>query len=172
MKAERLSDIKKELSGRDVQELTAICIRLARYKKENKELIHYLLYDINDPLAYAEQVKSFLDEEFRGLSRHYYYGLKGLRKILRIMVRHIKFTGSKQVEMELLLWFCRNFMVYTDLKTTHKPLQTILSRQLEKIKKLMPTLHEDLQFDYRSELKDLLSTAEKEISWFNGDQYL
>ena len=51
MKPEKLTGIKKELSGLSVQQLTDICLRLAKYKKDNKELLNYLLFDADDPLA-------------------------------------------------------------------------------------------------------------------------
>ncbi|HQS05530.1 MAG TPA: hypothetical protein PLT16_07820, partial [Daejeonella sp.] len=60
MKPEKLSDLKKELSGLSVHELTDICLRLAKYKKENKELLTYLLFDSDKPMKYTEEVKNFL----------------------------------------------------------------------------------------------------------------
>lgn len=172
MKPEKLSDIKKELSGRTVQELTDLCLRIAKYKKENKELLNYLLFDSADPLAYAEQVKSFLEEDFKTLQKHYYYSTKSLRKIIRLMNRYAKYTSSKQVEIELSLWFCTNFLLYADLRSSHKPLQALLIRQMEKISKLLPKLHEDLQFDYQSEFERLLMKAEQQARWISKSLYL
>ncbi|MHB1178312.1 MAG: hypothetical protein ACYCZO_08280 [Daejeonella sp.] len=172
MKPEKLSDIKKELSGRTVQELTEICLRLAKYKKENKELLNYLLFDGTDPLGYSEQVKLFLQEDFKELHKHYFYSTKTLRKVIRLLNRYAKYTASKQVEMELLLWFCTNFLLYADLRSNHKPLQGLLIRQLEKISKLLPKLHEDLQFDYQSEFEELLLKAEKQAKWISKSLYL
>ncbi len=172
MKPEKLSDIKKELSGRSVQELTEICLRIAKYKKENKELLNYLLFDSIDPLAYAEQVKSFLETDFKVLQEHYYYSTKSLRKIIRLMNRYAKYTASKQVDIELALWFCSNFLLYADLTSSHKPLQGLLIRQLEKISKLLPKLHEDLQFDYHSEFEELLQKAETQTRWISKSLYL
>ncbi len=172
MKPEKLSDIKKELSGRSVQELTEICLRIAKYKKENKEFLNYLLFDSTDPLAYAEQVKSFLETDFKTLQKHYYYSTKSLRKIIRLMNRYAKYTASKQVDIELALWFCSNFLLYADLMSSHKPLQGLLIRQLEKISKLLPKLHEDLQFDYQSEFEELLQRAETQAKWISKSLYL
>ena len=172
MKPEKLSDIKKELSGRTVQELTEICLRIAKYKKENKELLNYLLFDSDEPLSYAEKVKTFLEEDFRTMQKHYYYSTKSLRKILRLMNRYSKYTSNKQVEIEMSLWFANNFLLYVDLKTSHKPLQGLLIRQLEKISKLLPKLHEDLQFDYQSEFEELLLKAEKQAKWISKSLYL
>lgn len=172
MKPEKLSDIKKELLSRSVQELTDICLRLAKYKKDNKELLNYLLYDANDPMEYAAQVKAFLEDDFKALQKHYYYSTKSLRKILRLINRHAKYTASKQVELELILWFCSNFLLYADLKTSHKPLQGLLTRQLEKATKLIPKLHEDLQFDYRNEFSSLLLKSTQQIRWLDKSMFV
>ena len=171
MKPEKLTIIKKELNGLSVEQLTEICLRLAKYKKDNKELLNYLLFDANDPLAYAEQVKVYLEEEFKTLPRHYYQSSKTLRKILRLMNRHAKYTASRQVEMEMLLWFCSNFLKYADTSTSHKPLQAIFIRQLEKIRGLLPKLHEDLQFDYTQEFDALLVKATEKLRWINSSVY-
>lgn len=171
MKPEKLTIIKKELNGLSVEQLTEICLRLSKYKKDNKELLNYLLFDANDPLGYAEQVKVYLDEEFKILPKHYYQSSKTLRKILRLMNRHAKYTASRQVEMEMLLWFCNNFLKYADTSTSHKPLQAIFIRQLEKIKGLLPKLHEDLQFDYTQEFDALLVKATEKLRWINSSVY-
>ena len=167
MKPEKLVNIKKELSGRSVQELTDVCLRLAKYKKENKELLNYLLFDSNDPLQYAEQVKEFLQEDFQTLQKHYYYSTKSLRKILRLLNRHARYTASKEVEIELLLWFCSNFLTYADTRSSHKPLQAIFIRQLDKIQSIIPRLHEDLAFDYQQEYSVILEDAANKIRGFS-----
>lgn len=172
MKPEKLSDLKKELSGLSVHELTDICLRLAKYKKENKELLSYLLFDADNPMKYAEEVKSFLLEDFKTMQKHYYYSTKSMRKIIRLINRYAKYTGSKEVEMELALWFCKNFLKFADLKTSHKPLQGLLTRQFEKITRLMPKLHEDLQFDYQKEFEIIVINASEQTRWVNKSQFL
>lgn len=167
MKAEKLTDIKKELTSKSPKELTELILRLAKYKKENKELLSYQLYYSQEPMDYAEALKEELAPEFSGLQKHYYYSTKGLRKILRTLNRHIKYTASKQVEAELLIWYCNNFMLFADMKTSHKPLQTLLVKQLQKITKVLPKLHEDLQFDYQQEFEQLVEAAEQQIRWFS-----
>lgn len=172
MKPEKLSDLKKELAGLSVHELTDICLRLAKYKKENKELLTYLLFDSQDPKQYAEQVKLFLLEDFKSMQKHYYYSTKSMRKILRLINRYAKYTGSKEVETELALWFCSNFLKFADLKSSHKPLQGLLTRQFDKIIKLIPKLHEDLQFDYQKEFEIIVINASEQTRWVNKSQYL
>lgn len=172
MKPEKLSDLKKILSQQSNIQLTDICLRLAKYKKENKELLSYLLFDAHAPMNYAEQVKNLLNSEFESLQKHYYYCSKSLRKIIRLMNRYAKYTGSKQVEIELSIWFCTNYLHYVDLNTKHKALQLLLNRQLDKILKLMDKLHEDLQFDYQQEFESLILKAERKTSWINKNEYL
>lgn len=172
MKLEKLSNLKKNLAGLNAMELTEICLRLAKYKKENKELLSYLLFDAQEPMKYAENIKNFLSADFESLQNHYYYSTKSLRKIIRLINRYAKYTGSKQVEIELCIWFCTNYLNYVDLKTSHKPLQSLLNRQLEKIIKLMDKLHEDLQFDYHQEFELLISNAKKKAKWINKNEYL
>ena len=172
MKPEKLTTIKKELNGLSVQQLTEICLRLSKYKKDNKELLNYLLYDAGDPIAYAGQVKAFLEEDFKTLPRQYYQGSKTLRKILRLMNRHAKYTASKQVELELLIWFCTSFLKYGDTGTSHKPLQALFIRQLDKIKGLLPKLHEDLQFDYTQEFEDLIEKTFEKVRWVSRSLYV
>ena len=48
MKAASISEIKTELKGLPPAQLTELCLRLARFKKENKELLTYLLFEAND----------------------------------------------------------------------------------------------------------------------------
>ena len=48
MKASSLNELKKELEYRDKKELLSFCMRLAKFKKENKELLTFLLFEKDD----------------------------------------------------------------------------------------------------------------------------
>ncbi len=167
MKASSLAQLKKEIQQIERARLSEIVLKLAKYKKENKELLDYLVHDAADPMAYARIVKSDLQEEFDQLNSHYYYSSKSLRKIMRQLSRYSRYTGSKEVEIDLLLWFCDNYLEHADLRTNHKPLRTIYTRQLEKINKLIPKLHEDLQYDYTREFERVIAESESRIRWFS-----
>ena len=44
MKSGTLADIKKELQELEPKQLAELCIALAKYKKDNKEYLDYLLF--------------------------------------------------------------------------------------------------------------------------------
>jgi hypothetical protein len=164
-----LQDIKKELQHQSSLQIADLCLRLARYKKENKELLAYLLFEANDEQAFIEKVKGEVGFMFSQLPSDNYNAAKYIRKILRLIGKYNKFISSKPAEIELLLNFCSNFLQYTDKKLSYKPLRLILTRQLEKIRVLIGKLHEDLQADYTLEYNTLHTEAEKKIPWlFRG----
>ncbi|WP_207425300.1 hypothetical protein [Pedobacter sp. SYSU D00535] len=171
MKTEKLSEIKKELRSLNHEQLVEITLRLTKYKKDNKEFLNYVLYNADDPLGYGEEVKAALLEEFQTLKKYDYRSAKELRKILRSISKHAKYTGTVEVEIELLLWFCRNYLVHVDTRSNYKPLQTIFVRQLEKLRKQILKLHEDLQFDYSTEFDGLLNEADERLRWLDKKQF-
>lgn len=156
MKAASLNEIKRELVELDSKMVQELCMRLAKYKKENKELLTYLLFEAHDESGYINTVKAEMDGLFNTLpSGNVYYIKKGLRKILRIINKQIKYSGNKQTELELRLYFC------TKIKEAGVPLRssTVLynlnDQQLKKIKTLLTQLPEDLQYDYKYEIESL-----------------
>jgi len=130
-------------------ELTELCLRLAKYKKENKELLTYLLFEAHDEPGFVQSIKKEIDEEFAQINQsNLYYVKKTLRKILRIINKHIRYTGSSQATVELLIYFCQS------IKESGIPIQknvvitNLYKGQLLKINKTVLSLHEDLQHDY------------------------
>jgi hypothetical protein len=167
-----LQDIKKELQHLSPLQMADLCLRLARYKKENKELLAYLLFQAGNETAFIEQVKAESGFMFSQLPVHSYTAAKSMRKILRLLGKYIKFMGSKEAEIELLLNFCSNYIQYTDRKVGYKPMRLILTRQLLKIQKLIDKLHEDLQADFSNEYNALIEEAEKKFAWIDKGEYL
>ena len=161
-----LQEIKKELQHLDDKQAALLLLRMARYKKENKELLAYLLFDADDEMAFAENFKHDIGLMISQVPSQGYEAAKLLRKTLKLTNKYIKFTGSKQVEVELLLTFCRNYLAYVDRRASYKPLRLILIKQLEKVYKAINKLHEDLQFDYTTEFDAILEDAAKRLPWF------
>src|SRR5262249_43565876 len=108
MKAATIQEIKQELLSLPPTRLTEICLRLAKFKKDNKELLTYLLFEAADEPAYIESVKKEIDDEFAGLPKpNLYLTKKSLRKVLRTTAKQIRYTASPQAEVELLTYFLR-----------------------------------------------------------------
>ena len=63
MKAVTVKEISQELLNLSPKELRDLCLRLARFKKENKELLTYLLFESSDESSYVESVKKEIDLE-------------------------------------------------------------------------------------------------------------
>lgn len=156
MKAATINEIKQELNSVAPAKLLNLCLRLAKFKKDNKELLSYLLFEAHDESAYVASVKRVVDEQFAEINHsNLYFAKKSLRKILRTTARYIRYTGSKQAEVELLLHFCSTLL--NSPIPVHKStvLNNLYQFQLKKIAKVIATMHEDLQYDYLKELEKL-----------------
>lgn len=156
MKAASLKEIKTELSHRSTQELLDLCVHLAKSKKENKELLTYLLFESADEECFIQSIKIKVDADFEAINtKTFFYIKKSVRKILRELKKFIRYSQKKETEVELLIYFCHKLK---DLKPSIKRntmLTNLYNRQLEYIKKKAATLHEDLQYDYNLELEEL-----------------
>jgi hypothetical protein len=156
MKTASLHEIKSELHHRDENELMALCLRLAKYKKENKELLTYLLFEAHHEQAYVTGVKEDMDELFTTLpSQNVYLIKKVLRKILRFVNRQVKYSGVKSTEAELRIYFCEKIKQASIPMTTGTVLFNLYQQQVAKILSLVESLPEDVQLDYQSDLKKI-----------------
>jgi HD superfamily phosphohydrolase YqeK len=107
MNTASLSEIKRELRECTHEELIDHCLRVAKYKRENKELLNYLLFEAHDEDGYIAGIKSDMVEMFDEVNlSSVYFAKKTIRKILRFAAKHIKYSGSKQTEVEILIAFC------------------------------------------------------------------
>lgn len=162
----KLTDLKKELNYHEPTELKELCLRLAKYKVENKELLNYLLFYQDRKEDYVFEVKNLLSTDFENLYPSIYYVTKQLRKLTRVMNKHIKYIGEKDKETEIVLSFCELF-INTDLvKSSHKALIGLLFRQLKRVNKLIAKLQEDLQFDYQQQFDLLIADLQKKRTSF------
>ncbi|WP_378176365.1 hypothetical protein [Aquimarina sp. SS2-1] len=150
MKAATVRELKLELNNCSQQELVALCLRLSKFKKENKELLTYLLYEASDEDHYIAEVKSEITKEFDLINTNsYYYIKKSVRKILRISKKYIRYSGKKETEVEIVLHFCSELKQMRPSYKNNRVLTGIYDRQINSIQKIITTLHEDLQYDYR-----------------------
>lgn len=157
MKTASVQELKQELQAVSQPKLLELCLRLAKFKKENKELLTYLLFEAHDEEGYINSVKQIIDEGFAELPKaNAYLTKKSLRKILRITNKYIKYTGSKQAEVALLLYFSGQMKEVVPNITKSTVLHNLYLQQLKKAKASLALLHEDLQYDYQRELDQLV----------------
>ncbi len=156
MKAVSVVTIKKELQHLSSNELMELCLRLSRFKKENKELLTYLLFESSDEYSYIQTVKTYMDDEFELINKDsYFYIRKSVRKILRNVKKYIRYSLKKETEVELLLYFCEKLKYFQPSIKRSTQLQNMYNRQILLSKKIIASLHEDLQYDYNLMLEDL-----------------
>jgi len=156
LKAVPVVTIKKELQHLSSDELTELCLRLSRFKKENKELLTYLLFESQNEDAYIQSIKMFVDEQFITINRDsYFYIKKSVRKILRLIKKFARYSLKKETEVELLLYFCQKLKEFSPSIKNNVTLTNIFERQLLLAKKIISTLHEDLQYDYNLVIEQL-----------------
>ncbi len=156
MKAASIRELKEAMKSLTAGELMELCLRLAKFKKENKELLTYLLLELPDEAQYVESVKAELSAQFGQVNTSsYYYMKKSVRKILRATKKYIRYSGKKETEVELLLHFCFLLKALSPSVFRNTVLRNLYERQLGHIRKVLATLHEDLQYDYGLEMNRL-----------------
>lgn len=155
MRAATIQEIKQELAALKPAQVAELCLRLARFKKENKELLTYLLFEAHDEHAFTESLKEEITELFDSINKsHLYYAKKTLRKITRVINKYCRYSQSKQMEVGLRLHFCKQLQD-SGIPVYNNAIAKIYEGQMKKLESVLDTLHEDLQYDYRRELERL-----------------
>lgn len=157
MHSATIDTIKTELKQLPPKEVLDLLLRLARFKKENKELITYILFESANEHEYVEQVKKEISEEMAeidGLPGYQYK--KQFRKIQRKINKPIKYIGNKSATAELYLHMAR--MISEKKKTNYLApfLEKTLQQYISKIEKLLPGIEDDLAADLRKQLKQVI----------------
>ena len=108
MKPVTIKKIKDELHYKSSQELIELCLKLSKFKKENKELLSYLLFDAEDEESYINSVNEYITLLFADINtKSFFYIRKSVRKILKLTKKYIRYSKKKETEVELLLHFCK-----------------------------------------------------------------
>ena len=156
MKAATIQDLKQELTTLKPAQLLSVTLRLARFKKENKELLTYLLFEAHDEESYIRSVKEEINELFTTINlSHLYFAKKTLRKIVRVINKYSRYSTNKQTDIELRLHFCQLLKETGINITRNQVIGNLYYAQLKKIKINLATLHEDLQHDLKNQLEEL-----------------
>ncbi len=158
MRAASIYEIKRELQTQPPAKVLEYCLRLAKFKKENKELLTYLLFEAHNEDGYILSIKAVIEELFDGINlTNLYWTKKGLRKTLRQVDKFVKYSDKKRTEVELRIYYCqllKKRMNYTLSRS--RAIANLYQRQIQRILKAISGLHEDLQYDYKLELEEKL----------------
>src|ERR1035437_719808 len=109
MKFPSLQEVKQELQEKSPKQLLELCLSLAKYKKDNKEYLGYLLFQTQDREGFIAEIKKEIDDRFSEIQAltNLYPIRKSLRATLRFVNKYCKYMGDKAVTAELLIYFCR-----------------------------------------------------------------
>ena len=158
MKPATVKQLKDELKTKDASALLELCLSLSKFKKENKELLTYLLFEADDEQGFITNVKEEIAEDFSQINVSTYYIMKkSVRKVLRNVKKYIRYSKNKQTEVELLMYFCKEMRELTPSIDYNTTLSNLYNRQIELIRKRISMLHEDLQYDYELELEVIVN---------------
>ena len=152
-----ISVIKKELNRLPKEVLVEHLLRLAKYKKESKELLSYLLFEADDEANYVKEVKEEIEKEFASINySSVYYSKKGIQRVYRMLTKYIRYSGKKTTQVDLLIHFCKEMKNCKANYKRSKVLKNLYDRQIVAISKAMASMHEDLRLDYENELEEIL----------------
>jgi hypothetical protein len=156
MKAATLHQLKKEMVHLDPDQLLQLCLRLAKFKKDNKELLTYLLFEAENEDGYIQTLKSAIDEQMEDINKsNLYVRKKGLRKVIRYLDKCIRYSGNKETEIEMRIYLCKKMVEHEMPIYRINAFINIYDGQIKKIRRVLAKLHEDLQYDYLEELKEI-----------------
>lgn len=156
MRSASLAQIRKEIGTLSREEVLELCNSLIKYKRDNKELLNYLLFEAHNEDAYIEAVKADVAEAFEATNTSsFYLAKKTIRRALRIVNKYVKYSDRPETELELAIFFCEE-LKNTDLDLQKsKVLMNLYNRQLLRIEKVFHSLHEDLQYDFEQRVAEL-----------------
>ena len=156
MEIPSLAELKKDLSYLSEKELITLITDLAKFSRENKAFLYFKLNERDQPSLFVDSVKEELDEAFQTANtKNYHLGKKAAQTIRRKLNKALKLNKNKADQVELILYFCEELKKYGYLKFKHPVINNLFQVQLGKAKKLISTLHEDLQSDFEYRLEEL-----------------
>ncbi|WP_154665709.1 hypothetical protein [Saccharicrinis fermentans] len=129
---------------------------MTKYKKENKELLNYLLFEADSEDDYIAALKEDISKAFEEINQQtFYYTKKNIRRILKMTTKHIKYSSKKETEIELLIFFCQQ-MQNCGVSFRDSPvMQNLYKRQVNNIEKALHKLHEDIRIDYEDDIEEI-----------------
>lgn len=161
MKAASVKEIKEQLNSLSASQLLHFCMRLAKYKKDNKELLSYLLFYEQDENGFILDVKAEIDLLFESVhTTHLYAAKKTIRKIIRVANKYARYSGHKTTELTILIYLIHRIGTANIPLDKSVALMNMYQSLIKKSKLIIGVLHEDLQYDFNKELSAAQSSLE------------
>ena len=149
--------LKNEIKHLDKGELMELCLKLAKFKKENKELLSYLLFEADDEAHFVDTIKKEITSEFEGINRSSSYLIKkSSRRILKDVKKYVRYSKKIETEIELLMYFCQELGQFKSVLYQNVVLGNMYRTQVGVVKKNIAKVHEDLQYDYADAFEALI----------------
>lgn len=156
MEIPSLAQLKKDLSYLTEKELVDIITDLAKFSRDNKAFLYFKLNERDMPSLFLDTVKEDLDEAFQTANtKNYHLAKKSAQAIRRKLNKSLKLGKNKADQAELILYFCEMLRKYGYMQFRHPVISNLYQVQVGKAKKLIATLHEDLQSDFTYRLEEL-----------------
>ena len=149
MEAASLAEIKKVLMRMEHGELLDACLRLARFKKDNKELLTYLLFMSEDERGFASYLCGIIDDQFAETPNAH---KKTLRKTIRWMNKCLRFSRNKETEYQVRTHFCRALRSSKTPFRRQRVTMNMYTGQIKKIRKSIEKFHDDIKRDLEKEI--------------------
>ena len=100
MKISSINTIKKELQLLPNEELVELLYKVSKYSKDNKELLHYYLFESDFEDNYIAKIKTEVDDLFSELdTRSWKTMKKSIQNIIRNLKKYIKFSKQPTTEI-------------------------------------------------------------------------
>ncbi len=165
MKSSSLPQLRKIWKDLSAGETYQLLDRLGRFSRDNKELLHYLLVYGKDEDAYISAICRELDEGFEGLNRqNLTWTRKGLRRLVRMFNRYVRYSGKTETEIVLRTEFCNRMLRHGIPLDESAVVGNIFYRETERITKALSKLHPDQQLDYEGWVQTLHQREPVEIN--------
>jgi hypothetical protein len=155
MKAASIAELKRALVKLDQDELLESVLRLARFKKDNKELLTYLLFLSENEQGYANYLCDEIDQQFSLTPNAH---KKTLRKLIRWMNKCLRFSGIKETEVQVRIHFCQALKASKTPISRTRVVTNMYWGQVKKVEKVIEKFHPDIRYDVERQLKKLQLT--------------
>ena len=155
-----LAQLKKEIQTLPAEKIIALITKLGKFNALNKQLITYELFDAETPETYISDLKVEINDALNLIKLDSWYNQKKtFKKFMKTIGNYKKIMANNEMELQMHLAIATK--IYHILTHEKYDINFIIEAQLFKsialIKKLIDTLHQDLQYDYLKQYKKLVN---------------